>query len=331
MGAGSSYNPIPYPAMIEPLDVPGAWKRLRPHLPSSPLIRSERLSGGGRSVYLKCESLQPTGSFKVRGALNAVLSLPSDQLARGVVTASTGNHGRAVAHALSIVGAKGTVYVPSNAAPNKLEALRRTGVELVLFGEDSGLTEVEAHRVAEESGRPFISPYNDPRVIEGQGTIAAELFEQLPAVDTVYVAVGGGGLAAGVGYYLDQMRPSARTVGCWPENATALHASMEAGRAVDGVQRPTLSDATAGGVEPDAITIDLCRRYIKEDVFVSENEIADAIRFLLQTSNLVGEGASGVALAGFRQRANAEQGSNVVIVLSGGNIAPSALRKILDE
>jgi threonine dehydratase len=315
--------------MTELLDVPGAWRRLRPHLPPTPLLRSEALSREGHSVYLKCESLQPTGSFKVRGALNAVLSLPLDQLRRGVVTASTGNHGRAVAHALSIVGAKGTVYVPTNAAPNKLEALRRTDVELVLFGEDSGLTEIEARRAAMGSGRAFISPYNDPRVIEGQGTIAVELLEQLPEIDAVYVAVGGGGLSAGIASHFRKAKPEVRTVGCWPENATALHASIAEGRAVDGVQKPTLSDATAGGVEPGSLTIELCRDALGAHVLVSESEIADSIRLLLQSSALVVEGASGVAVAGYRRDAASMGARSVAIVLSGGNIALSTLAKLL--
>jgi threonine dehydratase len=308
-----------------------AAERIKPHTRETPLERSDVLAASSTSrAYVKCENVQHTGSFKLRGALNKILLLPPETLAQGVVAASTGNHGRGVAHALAAVGGCGTIYLPTTAPASKVEALRHyPSISLEFHGADSAATEAHARDVADRSGRVYISPYNDLDVIAGQGTVGVELWRQCPAVDALFVAVGGGGLAAGVACYLKARNPSVRVIGCWPEHAPALHAALELGRIVEIQERPTLSDATAGGLEPEAVTFDLARTLIDEHVLVTEDEIAAAIRFVHAKHEMVIEGAAGVAIAGYRKAAARYSGRTSAIILCGGNIASSTLASLL--
>jgi threonine dehydratase len=307
--------------MISRESIEAAASRIRPYIRETPVEPSDN------NVWLKCEQMQRSGSFKLRGALNSILSLSPDAIARGVVTASTGNHGRAVATALAAVGARGTVYLPHSAPAVKVRALRRfSNIELVFEGDEGGATELAARSVAEREGRPYISPYNDATVIAGQGTLGLEFAAQCPSLDAVFVAVGGGGLISGIA---SAMR--CQIVGCWPENSVAMYESMRAGEIVAPPERPTLSDATAGSVEPGAITLDLCRSLIDECVLVSEAEIADAIRFMIAEHQMIVEGAAGVAVAAYRKTAARYAGRSVGVVLCGGNIGYDTLRTIICE
>jgi threonine dehydratase len=312
----------------------GAERRVRPYVRETYVERSDALASAGdpaaSAVWLKCENLQHTGSFKPRGALNKILALGPDALARGVVTASTGNHGRGVAHALSVVGARGTIYLPTTVPASKVAALKRyPGVTLERYGTDSAVTEAHARAAAEQAGQVYVSPYNDLDVIAGQGTIGVELERQCPALDAVFVAVGGGGLISGVAAYLKACRPGLRVIGCWPERSPALYAALQAGRIVDVPELPTLSDGTAGGVEAGAITFGLARELIDECVLVSEDEIADAMRLVLAEHHLAVEGAAGVAVAAYRKTAGQYAGRNVAIVLCGGNVAYSTIKSVM--
>jgi threonine dehydratase len=307
--------------MISRESIEAAALRIQPYIRETPVEQSDN------NVWLKCEQMQRSGSFKLRGALNSILSLSPDAIARGVVTASTGNHGRAVATALAAVGARGTVYLPHSAPAVKVRALRRfSNVELVFEGDEGGAAELAARSVAEREGRPYISPYNDATVIAGQGTLGLEFAAQCPSLDAVFVAVGGGGLISGIA---SAMR--CQIVGCWPENSVAMYESMRAGAIVAPPERPTLSDATAGSVEPGAITLDLCRSLIDDCVLVSEAEIADAIRFMIAEHQMIVEGAAGVAVAAYRKTAARYAGRSVGIVLCGGNIGYDTLRTIICE
>lgn len=326
--------PIRPAALVEP--ILAAAERLRPHVKETLLERSDTLAAAagarGTAVWLKCENLQHTGSFKLRGACNKILTLSSDALARGVVTASTGNHGRGVAHALDVVGARGTIYLPTTASAGKLEALRRyPSVDLELYHTDSDATEIHARKIADQSGRVYISPYNDLDVIAGQGTVGVELARQCPALDAVFIAVGGGGLISGMASYLKAVHPGIRIIGCWPENAPSLYVALQEGRIVSVPEKPTLSDGTAGGAEPGAVTFDLLRELIDDCVLVSEAEIADAIRLVLVEHHLVIEGSAGVAVAAWRKTAARYAGKSVALVLCGGNISPARLRTVLDD
>jgi threonine dehydratase len=239
-----------------------------------------------------------------------------------------------VGTALRIVGGQGTAYVARSAAPLKVAKLRATGMQIVTVDGDALEAERTARRVAAARGAAYISPYNDPEVIVGQGTVGVEMLEQLPSVRTVFIACGGGGLLGGIGGCLRAARPDVRLVACWPENSPALNASIDAGRVVEAVDLPTLSDGTAGNLEEGSITLPLCRDLVDERVLVSEREIAAAMRDVLLADHLAIEGAAGVAVAAYRrvarERPDLVDGDSV-IVLCGGNVDAATLRRVLEE
>lgn len=288
----------------------------------TPLAHSPGLSAElDCELFLKCEHLQTTGSFKYRGAANKLRCLEPALARSGVITASSGNHGQAVALAGRVAGIPVTVYVSASASPTKLAAIRSYGAELVLLDLPALDVELQARRDADAQGRPFISPYNDLDVIAGQGTIGLELLEQNPSLDVVFCAVGGGGLISGLSAALKASRPDIRVVGCWPEVASSLKVAIDAGRIVDVEEGDTISDGTAGGVEPDSITLDLCRRLLDDTVLVSEHAIKTAMRAIAANERWMVEGAAGVALAGAEAFRSYIRGKKVAVIVCGRNIA----------
>jgi threonine dehydratase len=307
-----------------------AEDRIRQHIRETILEPSPHLSElGGAKVYCKLENLQHTGSFKVRGVMNRLLSMKEDELSRGLVTASTGNHGAALAYATNRLGASGIVYVPENAAPDKVSSIERLGAEVRYYGDDNAVAEIYARRFAAENGMTYVSPYNDPLVVGGQGTIAVELERQLDHVDIVFVSLGGGGLISGIGGYLKRVNPEAVVIGCSPENSQVMIQSVRAGKILDLPSLPTLSDGTAGGIEPGAITFELCRKLIDDFVTVSEDEIAETIRLFMKTHHMLIEGAAAVAVASYLKMLDRCSGKQVVIIICGANIDLETLKSIL--
>ncbi len=290
-------------------EVRAAEARIRPHLLTTPLLPSAGLSSQiGSPVVLKCENLQHTGSFKARGALSKTLSLSRAELDRGIVTASTGNHGAAVAHAARVVGAEVLVVVPENANPSKLAAIERLGARIHVHGSDSVESEIGARALASERGATFISPYNDPQVIGGQGTLGLELLEQVDRLAAVYVAVGGGGLASGVAGIVKSLSPSTRVIGCSPAASAVMYHSLKAGHVLEMPSEPTLSDGTAGGVESDAITFDILGRLLDDFVTVDEPHIRRAFLDLIELEHLLVEGSAAMAYAAARAHARRGRG-----------------------
>ncbi|HEU5014547.1 MAG TPA: threonine/serine dehydratase [Roseiflexaceae bacterium] len=307
-----------------------AEQRIRPYIRETPLEESLALSQiSDADVLVKLENLQHTGSFKLRGALNKLLSLAPDERARGVVAASSGNHGAALAYALRLLGAHGTIFVPEHASPVKVAAMQRYGARVERHGDDSVITEAHARRYADEHGMAYVSPYNDLAVVSGQGTIGVELARQTEHLDAVFVSVGGGGLAAGIAGYLKTVWPHVRIVGCLPENSPVMARSVAAGQIVDMSSLPTLSDGTAGGIEPGAITFALCQQLIDEFVLVSEEQIAAAMRVFIEAHHMLIEGAAGVAVAGYSKQQQAWRGQRVAIIICGANISVSTLKTAL--
>ena len=291
----------------------------------------ERAPELGPSVWCKLENLQHTGSFKVRGAANKLLSLSQQQRARGVVAASSGNAGAATAYMLGKLDAHGLVFVPENADPSKVANIERLGARVQRFSTDIAETEAHARAYAMEHNMIYVSPYNDTQVIAGQGTIACELVRQFEHIDAVLVTVGGGGLISGIGSYLKTLYPATRIIGCWPANSDVMKRSIQAGRILDLPSQPTLSDGSAGGIEADAVTFDLCREVIDEFVTVTEAEIAAAMRGFHADHHMAIEGAAGVAVAAWRKICgrNADADANVVIVICGGNVDFTKLESVL--
>lgn len=307
-----------------------AEERIRPHIRETFVDHSPHLSElGEANVYCKLENLQYTGSFKVRGALNKVLSLSEQQSARGVVAASTGNHGAAVAFALKKLGAPGVIFVPESAVESKVEVIRALGAEVRAVGGDPIEGEIHARRYAAENDLTYVSPYNDPQVIGGQGTIGVELERQLDNIDAVFVSLGGGGLISGIAGYLKSIRSGVKFIGCSPKNSPVMIESVKAGEIVEMPSLPTLSDGTAGGVESGAITFELCRELVDDYVTVTEGEIEDALRMFVRTHRMLIEGAAAVAVASFLKMRQRWAGKNVVIVICGANINADALKDIL--
>jgi threonine dehydratase len=306
--------------------------QLRPHLPPTPLVRFGVFSDElGAEVLVKCEHLQRTGSFKARGAMAKILTLTDEQRERGVVTASTGNHGLGVGNALATLGGRGIVYLPENASPSKVAALRRLGLEIRAEGTDSGVLEPKARAYAAEHDLTYVSPYNDPDIVAGQGTIGLEILEQLGGerLDAVVVAVGGGGLVSGVAATLKKHLPGITVYGASPARDAAMAVSVEAGEItlIDGQE--TLSDGTAGSVEPGSITFELCRQLVDDWVLVGEQEISDALRMVIDTEHQLIEGSAAMAFAAARARAAELAGKRVAIVSCGGNISASTLVRAL--
>ncbi|EKN3725822.1 TPA: threonine/serine dehydratase [Yersinia enterocolitica] len=298
-----------------------AHQALRPQVRVTPLEYSPLLSQhSGCEIYLKCEHLQHTGSFKFRGASNKLRLLTDEQRQRGVITASTGNHGQAMALAGKLAGVKATIYAPEQAAAIKLEAIRALGGEVELIPGDALNAELAADSAAQQQGKIYISPYNDRQIIAGQGTCGMEMVEQQPDLDAVFVAVGGGGLISGIATVLKKLSDKTQIIGCWPANATSMYTSLENGKIQEVAEQETLSDGTAGGVEPGAITFALCQQLIDQKVLVNEQEIKDAMRLIAHTDRWMIEGAAGVALAAALKQAPLWQGKKVAVVLCGKNI-----------
>jgi threonine dehydratase len=301
--------------------IAAAAKRIGPHVRETPLLWSSGLSElVGTRVFLKLENLQVTGSFKARGALNKVLGLTAEERARGVVTASSGNHGVAVANAGRQAGIVPTVFLPTNAAPNKIAKIKKLGAVVEFFGDDSGLTELHARSVAERTGQVYVSPYNDLDVVAGQGTIGLEMMAQCPTLGAVVVAVGGGGLIGGIASYCKAQRPDLLVIGSSPANSCVMAESVRQGGILDLPSLPTLSDGTAGGVEPGAVTFALCRDLVDRYDLPSEVEIAAGMRLLFAEERLACEGAAGVALATAIRVAAQLRDRDVAVVLCGGNV-----------
>jgi threonine dehydratase len=296
-----------------------AENRIRKFIRKTPLIPSPFLSKICEcNVYLKLESEQITGSFKIRGAFNKILSLQERD--RNVITASTGNHGIAVGYSSKVVGAKSKVVVPHNISEFKLKKLKEFEIDLEFYGYECVEAEYYAKRKAREEGLTYISPYNDLQIIAGQGTIGVELREQLGNFDSVLVPVGGGGMISGISVFLKSIDPNLKIFGCLPENSPVMRESIREGRIISIKTKETLSDATAGGIEEGSITFEICKKYVDDFFLVSEKEIEDSILMIYERHKKMIEGAGVLPVATLLKLKEAFKNQNVILVLSGSNI-----------
>jgi threonine dehydratase len=313
---------------VSPDDVLAARKLLRDVISETPVLHSRVLSETiGGPVYLKCENLQRTGSFKVRGAFNRIARLSDTERARGVVAASAGNHAQGVAFAAGLLGCSATVIMPEGAPLPKVEATRGYGAHVVLTGNSVEDALAGALAYAERTGAVFIHPFDHPDIVAGQGTLGLEIIEQCPEVRTVIVPVGGGGLAAGVAVAIKDVAPSVSVVGVQAEAVAPYPASLAAGRPVPVRAEPTMADGIAvsrPGDIPFAIIAGLAERVVT----VSEESLSRGLLLCLERAKQVVEpaGAAGVAALLEHPRAFTPP---IVVVLSGGNIDPLLLSKLL--
>jgi threonine dehydratase len=300
-------------------DVRAAGARVQPYVVRTPLERSIPLSERcGVDVWLKLECFQATGSFKLRGALNALLLLTPDQ--REVVTASAGNHGLGVARAATLLDKVATVVVAETASRAKIEALRHSGAELVLHGPTYDEAEAEGLRLSRERGVPFISAYNHAAVVAGGGTVALEIFADLPEVRTLVVPAGGGGLIGGIGVVAHGLNQQTTVIGVQSTASPALHAALAHGEIVPVDVMPSLADGLSGNVEPGSITLGLLKEHVREVALVSEKEIAAAMCWLLIHERVVVEGSAAVGVAALLHDRLRRLDGPTVVILTGRNV-----------
>ena len=313
-------------------EVKEADQRIRKYVRTTPLVPAPSLGAIASSdVYLKLENLQHTGSFKVRGAFNSLLCLSEEERTRGIVTASSGNHGLAVAFALDRLDIPGTIFLPEDVADVKYKKLQEFDVQIRLIPGEGIEAETTAMDYALEKQLPYISPYNDARVIGGQGTIGVELNRQQQKINCVFAAVGGGGMISGTAGYLKQINPDIRIIGCEPQNSRVMSASVKADRIVELEILDTVSDGTAGGIEAESITLEPCCRLVDEWVNVSETEIVAGMRWVFEHHDLVVEGAAGVVVAAYLKRARSLAGSCAALVMCGGNIEEDKFKALISQ
>jgi len=307
-----------------------AQERIFGKVHRTPLLSADSLGRRvGVRLFLKCENLQKTGSFKPRGALNKVLSLGAVEREKGIVTVSAGNHAQAVAWAARLVGAPCVVVMPSDAPRSKIDAVRGYGAEIV-FHDDRGTLFVKLAEVRDARGMTFVHPFDDPVVLAGAGTVGLEIVEDLPEVDLVIVPVGGGGLLGGVATAIKSLRPEARVVAVELAAGPGLAPALAAGKPVP-VSRP--AGTLADGMTPPfvgALPLAIARRLGVELAVVTEDEIAAAMRELATRAKLVAEGSGAAATAALLSgRITVRPGSTVVAIVSGGNVDPDRLGAIL--
>ena len=313
-----------------PTEVIKAYNRSKSYIRKTPLEHSPYLSNLiDGNVYLKLDNIQKTGSFKFRGAVSKMTSISATEKEKGVVTASTGNHGAACSLAMSLLGIDGKIVVPTIVHKNKVNNILNLGGKVEYHGDDCLIAEERAQEISKTTGATYISPYNDPAIICGQGTMGYEIDQDLKNIDSVFVSVGGGGLISGVGGYLKSVQKNVKMVAVSPKNSCVMYESIKAGKQLDLPSDPTLSDGTAGGVEMGSITFELCQRIIDEFILVTEDEIADGIRIGVEKHHQLIEGAAGAAIAGFMKLKDKLNGQTVVIVMCGGNISSEVLKSIL--
>lgn len=319
-------EPIPFVELYR------ARQRIHGLVRQTPLEHSPSLSRLlGAPVYLKLESQQITGSFKLRGASNAIAQLSDEQKAKGVVAASTGNHGRALAHAARMLGVHATICLSQRVPANKVQAIRELGAEVRIIGHSQDDAQAEAERIAREQGAALLPPFDHPQIIAGQGTLGLEILEQLPDVRQVLVPLSGGGLFGGVALALKHVDPSIRLHGISMQRGAAMAASLAAGRPVEVEELPTLADSLGGGIGLDnRYTFVLARDYCDQLHLLDEPSIAAGIRHAYREERQVVEGAGAVGIAALLDGLIAPVGP-VVVVVSGRNIAIEQHQQVLEE
>lgn len=328
-GAGSAEDAPPAGLGVTLADVHAARERIAPHLERTPLFDSQTLSRmTSTDLLLKAENLQKTGSFKVRGALNAVLQLTPEQRTRGIVTMSAGNHGQALAFAASLAGVRCAVFVPEAAVKAKIEAIKGYGAEVRFAPSMETLrAAMEAYQV--EQGLHFVHPFADAAIVAGQGTVGIEILEDAPDVESIVVCVGGGGLLAGIALAVKEQRPDVRVVGVEPEGADCVHRSLRAGRPLVMDKVETIADGLAAPFAAP-LTQALIERYVDDVVLVTDDEILQAMRLILERSKLLVEPAGAAAVAALLiNKIGLAHGTKTVATLSGGNIDIARLKALL--
>lgn len=317
--------------MLNFADVEEARRRIRDQIYISPLSYSETISRMSSSkVFFKLDNLQMTGSFKERGALNRLLSLTQDEAEHGVIAASAGNHGMAVAFHSRRLNVESTIVMPLHAPLIKVGRVRQYGAQTILHGEDYDGAFTQAQRLSQERGLTFLHAFNDPTIIAGQGTIGLELHEQNSQLDAVIVPVGGGGLIAGIALVLKVLNPRIRIIGVQAEVIPSMKAALEKGEPISLAPATTIADGIAVRKVGET-ALDLVKKHVDEIVTVSEGEIANAVLLLLEIEKTVAEGAAAAPLAALINKKVNLTDKNIALIVSGGNIDVNLISRIIEK
>jgi len=295
----------------------------------TPLYHSPALSKAtGAKVYLKLECYQPIRVFKIRGAANKILQLSSDERKRGLVAASSGNHGVAVSYVAKLTGSQATIVVPTTAVEEKVGLIEEYGAKVVKEGLFHDQRFAKALEMQKTTGAVLIPPFDDPDVIAGQGTIGLEIHESLPNVDTVLVPIGGGGLISGIATALKNLKPDVRVFGVEPERASSMYQSVKNGKITQLSDTTSIADGLATR-EPGKLTFDCVRQYVNEILLVGEEEIERAVFTTMKECHLIVEPSAAAAVAALLQRLNPKKDAKIVVVVSGGNLSETCVLFLL--
>jgi len=310
-----------------------AYNAINQEIICTPLVSCNTIPGLEQlDLYLKLENKQETGSFKYRGVLSKLAQMKKDGICtQHLVVSSTGNHAAALIHASRQNRCNIILFVPKTISESKLEHLRSFDAILKIEGENSAETELLAQQYANENSLPFIHPYNDEHIIAGQGTIGIELIKQLPGLDAVFIPVGGGGLISGIASYLKQINSSIKIVGCQPELAPEMALSVIKGEIVPPFNRATLADGVAGGLDPDTITLSICRSLVDEFVLLSEEEIKHAVYLFYHHMQMIAEPAALLSVAAVIKKRDLFRGKKLVAIISGKRISEYLFQQIIKD
>lgn len=306
-----------------------AYQKIREFVRKTPLIYSsyfsELCSG---NIYLKLENLQLTNAFKIRGALNRMLNLSTEQKTQGIITASSGNHAQGIALASRHLKIPAKIVIPKNISEVKLNKIKQYDVTIIQEG-DFDEIELKARAISSQEGLIYISPYNDLNIIEGQGTIALEIYEELEDVDMIIVPIGGGGLISGIAFTIKELNPDIKIVGVQTKGSSTMYESWKAGKIIKIEEFDTIAEGLLGGLESDSITFEIIQNNVDEIVLVKEESVEQAIKLLWEVEGQIVEGAGATVVAFLLEKGKKLKNKNIVAVISGGNINESLLKKVL--
>jgi threonine dehydratase len=320
--------------MVTFQDIQQAQKNIAFYANPTPLTQSKFLSELCRGkIFLKWENQQLTHSFKIRGVINKLLSLSAEEKAKGVITASAGNHGQAVAYGAQKLGFHAEIVIPTNAPKVKVQGIRQWGAALLLYGDTYGEAEKKAKELAEKEGRLYISPYNDERIVAGHGTIGLEILRDIPEVDAVVVPVGGGGLIGGIGIAVKTQKPTARVIGVQSAASPVMYESLKAGKIVPAHrhERYTIAEGLVGALDKDSITFTIAQQYVDEVTLAREELIRRAVYLLWKNEKQVVEGSGAAGVAWLIENKDSFTAKTVAVVVSGGNIDEYLFNGIVAE
>ena len=310
-------------------DFKKAHKSISPYINYTPLIHSLALSKN-LEVYLKLECLQVTGSFKLRGATNKLLSLTNEQKNKGVIAVSTGNHGKGVAHAAKQIGIKSTIFMSSMVPEHRKKAIESLGAKVEIIGNNSDEADLYAREFAKKKNITLVHPFDDLDVIAGQGTVGLEMLEAMPDIDSVIIPTSGGGLIGGIALAIKLQKPNVKIIATSMKKGPSMYESLKAGKPVDVKEEETLADCLGGSIGlENQYTFGICKDVIDDFILIDEPKIAEGIKFNFEKHKLVTEGAAATSIMAVKDQLSSHFGKNTICLLCGGNIDSELFGKII--